>query len=209
MSAGPIPRTLVRLSLTGIRLPISIAQHLGERSGIDIGGFPAVSAYDSVEAQAKQVLGRIIHDDLLVDEGERQAAAARRRSGAEWLSSEAEEIRDEADTRLEERVGQAEESREEAERRLAERQALIRLEEEEARKEAQARARRKEAAARRAARAREKAVEAKERKAELARIQAESEALEKESRAVEGEKVVTAIDEHLENRKAARHSNGS
>ena len=209
MAASPIPRSLVKLSLTGIRLPLSIAQHLGERSGIDVGGFPAVAAYDSVEAQAKQVLGRIIHDDLLVSEGQRQQTAARSRSGAQWLSTEAEEVRDEADTRLEQRVEQAEESREDAERRLAERQALIRQEEERAKQEARARARQREAAARRAAKAREKAVEAKERQAELARIQAESEALEKESQAVEAEKVVTAIDEHLEARREARRHEGS
>ncbi len=209
MAVNTIPRTLVRLGLSGIRIPLSIARHLGERSGVDVGGFPAVAAFDSVEGQAKQVLGRLLHDDVLVGEGERQQSAARHRSGAQWLVTEADEVRDRADAELEQRMEQAERAREETEQRAAERQAQIQQQEEEAKREARAKARQREAAVRRAAKAREKAVEAKEHQAELARVQAEAAAVEKESEAVEAEKVVTAIDEHLENRKAARHSNGS
>lgn len=209
MAASTIPGNLVKLGLSGIRFPLSVAQQLGQRSGVDVGGFPPVAAFESVEAQAKQVLGRILHDEQLVSEGERQESAARHRRGARWLSTEAEEVRDGADAQLKQQVEQVEESRQETQRRVAQRRAVIRQEEEEANKEARARARSQEAAVRRAAKAREKAAEARERQAELARIQAESEAVDKEGRAVEAEKVVTAIDEHLKTRQAARRDNGN
>ena len=209
MAVNAIPRSIVKMGLSGIRLPLSIAEQLGVRSGIDVAGFPPVAVYDSVEARAKQILGRLLHDEQLVSEGERQESAARHRNGSEWLSTQADEVRESADQRLEQRVERAEEAREDVERRAAERQAQIQREEEEAKREARERARKREAAVRQAAKAREKAVEAKERQAELARIQAESEALDKESQALEAEKVVTAIDDHLENRKASRRNDSS
>lgn len=204
MAVTAIPRTIVKLGLEGIRLPLTVAQRVGERSGLDVGALPPVAVYDTVEAQAKQVLGRILRDEQLVSEGERQGAAARQRSGAQQLSDAAQEIRRTADERLDRRIERAEESREEIERRTAERLAQVEREEEEAREKAREQARKREAAARQAARTRQKAVEAKERQAELARVRAEAEALEKQAQAVEAEKVVTAIDEHLEARKNDR-----
>ncbi len=209
MAATAIPRSIVKLSLNGVRLPLSIAEHLARRSGLDIAGSPAVAVYDSVEAQAKKTLGRLLHDEQLVSEGERQARAARHRNGAEWLSTQADEVRDTAQETFETRVEQAEESREQIRRRAEERRAEIEREEEQAKREARQRARKREEAVRQAAKTREKAVEAKERQAELARIQAESEALEKEQEAVQAEKVVTAIDEHLEGRRTGRRNGNS
>ncbi len=210
ISVTTIPTQLVKLGLRSARLPISLAEHFTERAGLDISGFPPIAAYDSIEAQAKQVIGRYLGDDDLIREGTQQERAIRHRSGAEFLSGRAEEVRDRADEQLEERVGRAERSRQQARRRTEERKEEIQRQEEEAKREAREKAHKREEAVRQAAKVKEKAVEARERQAELERIQAEAEALQKESDAVESERVVTAIDEQLEAKKATRRNgNGS
>lgn len=209
LSATIVPRQVVRLGLLSARLPIAVAEHLTERAGFDISGFGPIAAYDSVEAQAKKVIGRVLGDDELVREGERQEKAARHRQGAEFLSERAEEVRSEADEQLEDRVERAERSRRQVRQRTEERKQEIVREEEEARRQAEEKARQHEEAVRQAAEVRDKAIEAKERQAELERIQAEQEALTKESEAVEAERVVTAIDEHLETKKATRRNGKS
>lgn len=190
----------------GARLPIAVAEHLTERVGLDISNFGPIATYDSVEAQAKKVIGRVLGDDALIREGEAQEKAVRHRQGAEYLSERAEEVRTDADERLNERVGRAERSRRQVRQRTEERKQEIQRQEEEARREAEEKARKREEAVRQAAEVREKAIEAKERQAELERIQAEQEALQKESDAVEAERIVTAIDEHLDAKKATRRN---
>jgi hypothetical protein len=171
-----------------------------ERVGLDISGLPPIAAYDSVEAQAKKLLGRMLGDAQLVDEGTRQEAAIRHRSGAELLSARAEEVRESAADTLEERTERSERSRQQVRQRAEERKAEIERQEEAAKQEAEQKAAKREAAVRQAAKVREKAVEAKERQAELSRIQAETKALEKQSEAVEAARIVTAIDEQLDGR---------
>lgn len=209
ISATTIPRQVVKLGLRSARLPISVAEHLTERAGFDISHLPPIAGYDSIEAWAKQAIGRFLHDDELVREGEQQERAVHHREGAEYLSGRAEEVREQADERLEQSLERAEQSRERVRSQTEERQEEIRREEERAKREAQEKARKREEAVREAAKVREKAAEAKERQAELERIQAETEALRKESEAVEAERVVTAIDEHLDAKKTARRSGDS
>lgn len=208
MSVAVVPRELVKLGLRGARLPITVAEHLTERAGFDISGFPPIEAYESVEARAKQLIGRAIGDAGLVREGTEQEMALRHRTGAEVLSDRAETVRERADEQLEHRVARARTSRRRVEERTDERKQEIRQQEEEAKRQAREKARKREEAVRRAAEVKQKAIEAKERQAELERIEAESEALRKESDAVQAEQMVTAIDEQLEAKKASRR-NGS
>lgn len=209
MATTAIPRQIVKLSLLSLRLPISIAERLGERSGVYLPAWPPVAAYDTVEGEAKKLIGRLIGDEVLVGEGERQQSAARHRSQAGSLSARADDIREEAEDRFKRRVEEAEEARDEAAERAERRRAEIQREEEEARQEVRARARQRETAVRKAARTRQKAVEAKERQAELARVQAETEALEREQRAVDAERLVSEIDEQIGSRKGARRNGSS
>lgn len=182
MAVNAIPRSVVKLGLSGVRLPLSIAEHLGDWSGLDVAGLPPVAVYDSVEAHAKQLLGRLIRDDLLVTEGRRQEQAARSRIRPPRPSFGT----DEPDrTDQEPRPGSVmppeptrdleAAEREAEEQRAAARLAEIHAEEERARQEAEERARKREQAARKAARTRARAAEAKKRQAELARAQAETE----------------------------------
>lgn len=206
LSATTLPRQVVRLGLMGARLPIALAEQLTERAGFDISGLGPITAYDSVEAQVKQVIGRVLHDEELVREGEQEEKAVRHRQGADLLAARADEVRADADGELEERTARAARSRRQVHRRTEERLDEIHRQEEQARADAEEKARKREEAVRQAAEVREKAVEARERQAELERIQAESEALEKESEAVDAEKVVTAMDEHLDAKRTTRRS---
>lgn len=153
MAVTAIPRIVVKLGLGSVRLPLSIAERLGARSGLDLAGSPLVALYDELEGQAKQALGRWIADDQLVAEGRRQTGAShsRREAGQE------------------EGQGQGQEDDQDLERRRAE----LRQEEERARAEAEERAAEREEAVRRAARSRARAAEARRRQRELARQRAQ------------------------------------
>jgi flagellar biosynthesis GTPase FlhF len=209
MSIRTIPRHAVRLSLAVVRLPVAVAEQVTERTGIDISRLPPIAAYDAVEAQAKMMIGRWLDDRDLVLEGEQQESARRHRDAASDLSRRAEEIRDDAEQEMGRRVTRAERSRQQVRARTEERKEEIRRQEEEAKREAEAKARKREEAVRQAAKVQEKVTEAKERQAELARIRAESESLRKESEALQAERVVTAIDEHLDAKKSLGRNGGS
>lgn len=221
MAATVFPRTIVKLSLHGVRVPLSVAECLARRSGVDIGGSRAVAVYDSIEAEAKKTFGRLLHDEQLVMEGERQAKTVRyRRSIVPTLTAPASDVRvregayDSGTGPVSEGVrvpdrgtdGRSEvsdDSPEELHRRTEERLAELQREEEQARHEARQRVRNLEEAARQAATARERAAEAKARQEELAQVQPDPGAGNGSENA-DDEKVVTSIDEHLDARGAGR-----
>ncbi len=181
MAATAVPRTIVKLGLNWVRVPLSVAEHFARRSGTDLGGSRAVAVYDLVEAETKKAFGRLLRDGQLVAEGERQADSARQRGSGERSSrssqritgpvgdatSEARQPAEQAKP-SDESIERREESGDRAEERLAE----IRAEEERAKQEAKERARKLAESARQAEkareRAREKAAEAEEKQAELA-----------------------------------------
>jgi hypothetical protein len=179
------------------RLPLSVAEKAAERAGFDLSKLPPVALYDSVEAQAKLLFGRMLADDQLVEEGLAQEEAVRRRLSASRLEAGAEEVRRSASEHLADRVESAENARQRARAEAGSAKARARREETAAKREAREKAAAREKAVRDAARTREKAVEAKAREAELARIEAEAKALEKRQKAVDAERVVTAIDGNL------------
>lgn len=221
MAATAFPRTIVKLSLHGVRVPLSVAERLARRSGVDIGGSRAVAVYDSIEAEAKKALGRILHDEQLVMEGERQAKTVRYRqsivptqTAPAWDLREDEAPSEEGTGSLSEgvrvpdrgadgRSDVSDDSPEEIHRRTEERLAELQREEEQAKHEARQRALKLEEAARQAASAREKAEEAKARQEELAHGQPDT-GVGNSSDKADDEKVVTSIDEHLDARGAGR-----
>lgn len=209
MSAQTVPGSVVRLGLRSARLPLSTLERLIGRSGIDISTLPPIAALDAFEAQIKKMVGNLLADEGLYEEGERQEEALHRRAVARRMSTEADRVGAAAEARFEETVDRAETARDRARREAEERRAEIERQEEAARREAEEKARRREEATRKAARTRQKAVEAKERQAELERIKAQSEALDREAEAVDAERAVTAIDDALDAKRTARRTGGS
>src|ERR1700733_10222485 len=101
MPVTAIPSTIVRVTLTSLRLPLNLAQRVlanGE------GDWPPAIAFDSLEAELKMVVGSLIGDEGLVHEGSLQQAKAREVATASRLEKRAEDIRAGADAEFEQRV---------------------------------------------------------------------------------------------------------
>lgn len=184
--ATALPRRAVRAGFRAARLPLSMAEHLTERAGVDISGLPPVIVLDTLEAQTKQAIGRLLGDGMLVAEGERQARLVAHRRGLVLIDEESvaggapaappapiavvpdPEPVPAPEPEPEPQAGpeggaEAEGSEEAAAARLAE----IRRSEEAARQEAAERAAARREAQRKAAAARAKAAAAKRRRAQV------------------------------------------
>lgn len=203
MSMQQIPRTVVRTWLRAARLPVSVAERVVQRDGSSRTFAPAV-AFDTVDADVRQLVGTLLRDDELVQEGRlRQAKVAQLRDAAQ-LEAEAERRRIEADAEFERRreadEQQRERVRQQAEQREAEAERL-RIERE---RKAAAKAAKEAEAARQAKAAADKAVAKQERAARATRITAEQRALAEEREAVEAAGKVVELDQELRETKAAR-----
>jgi outer membrane biosynthesis protein TonB len=190
--ATALPRRAVRAGFRAARLPLAMAEHLTERAGVDISGLPPVIVLDTLEAQTKQAIGRLLGDGMLVAEGERQARLVAHRRGLVLIDEESvaageppappapiavvpdpepvpvPEPEREPEPEPEAQPGpeggaEAQDSEEAAAARLAE----IRRAEEAARQEAAERAAVRREAQRKAAAARAKAAAAKRRRAQV------------------------------------------
>ena len=83
MELNTIPRTAVRATLLGLRLPICGVEVLTGQTGN--ASWPPAMAFEGFEAGMKQVVGSILRDEELVDEGRIQQAKVtelRRAGGA-------------------------------------------------------------------------------------------------------------------------------
>jgi hypothetical protein len=203
MSVTTIPRTLVRAGLSGLRLPLSLAQRV---TGNDGGDWPPTIAYESLEAELKIVLGSLIRDEGLVHEGALQQEKIREVTTASRLERKADDIRAEADEEFEHRTVAVDQAAQRIEADALDREDQILLEqaveEEDLEHEAEVS---REAVARRAS-ARDKAVTAGERRAARTRIAAESGALSARSEALLAANRAKAVEKRLEAQKATRKS---
>ena len=108
MQIQQIPRTAVRTGLRAARLPLTVAETVFRR---DKEWLPT-RAYETVESRFKQVVGRAVHDDALVEEGILEQAKTIQLGKAATLESQAERERELADASFEERRKGDEEQRE-------------------------------------------------------------------------------------------------
>ena len=72
MQLNTIPRTAVKATLLGLRLPICGVEALTGQTGN--ASWPPAIAFEGFEAGVKQVVGSFLRDDELVDEGRVQQA---------------------------------------------------------------------------------------------------------------------------------------
>jgi hypothetical protein len=150
---------LVQIGCATARLPLTVAEVLGARSGVTIEDQPLVVAYDSTEAQFKKLVGVLIHDEGLVQRAEAEARALRRRVAANWLAGEADAIRRSTGARIV--PGPEASPCGGPVAPVEERRAELEMEEEEARRKVAEKAEKRAQAAARVARARHRAAEAK------------------------------------------------
>jgi len=121
-----IPRTAVTGSLKLARLPLDLAISLlpGNGSGASAA---ASLALDRADAAARAVAGTILNDPVLREDASARSAAARERGRALHLRQEAQETKQDAEARLDERQEDSERRRREAaERERAERERAAR-----------------------------------------------------------------------------------
>jgi hypothetical protein len=200
MEIQQIPRTAVRTGFRAARLPLTVAETVFRR---DDEWLPT-RAYETVESRFKQVMGRAVHDDELVEEGILEQAKTLQLGKAATLESQAERERELADASFEEHRKADEEQRERIAKQAEERKRAAQQKRTEEKRQAEAAAVTKASEAQNAQAATEKAIAEQEHQARSAKAQAERDALHEERRALEAEKGVRKADKKVEAAKAAR-----
>ena len=203
MQIQQIPRTAVRTGFRAARLPLKVAETILRR---DDEWLPS-RAYETVESRFKQVMGRAVHDDELVEEGILEQAKAVQLGKPATLESRATREKELADASFEERRKADEEQRERVAKQAEKSKRAAELTRAEEKRHAEAAAAKKVSAAKTARAATEKVVAKQEHQGRSAKVKAERDALHEERRAVEAEKGVREADKKLEAAKATRRGN--
>jgi colicin import membrane protein len=203
MQIQQIPRTVIKTYLRAARLPLNAAEsvlHRGEQTS----EWAPTLAFDGAEASVKQVLGSLLRDDALVEEGRlAQAKVAQLRKAAE-LEAVAEQHKAEADMNYEQRKQADEQRRKQVQQQADAREAQVKRQRAEEKRKADEEARRKAQAAAKAQEATDKAIAKQERAARATRLAAEQDALAEERKAVSAKAAVIDLDKKLDQSKAAR-----
>jgi len=187
MQIQQIPRTAVRTGFRAARLPLTVAETVFRR---DDEWLPT-RAYETVESRFKQVIGRAVHDDELVEEGILEQAKTVQLGKAATLESQAERERHLADASFEEHRKADEEQR----------QRIAKQAEERKRAAQQKRAEEKrQADAAREEQARQAQITADEQQAARERAQARREASQAENEAEQARSTAEMLDRAADKR---------
>ncbi|MCU1428723.1 MAG: hypothetical protein JWL83_2723 [Actinomycetia bacterium] len=200
-----IPSTMIRTWLHATRLPLRAAELVARRHDNDA-PWPPSLAFESLEAQVKQVAGAVLRDDDLVREGFLiQARVAELRKAAE-LETVAQARRAAAAANHQTQQEKADQRRQRIEAETAARKRELERQRAAKRTELDREAQRKQTLAARETAASRKAVERQERAAARTRIATEREALRKERAATTAKKRAVNTDKKIRATKAARRA---
>jgi len=198
-----IPRTVVRVWLRTARLPLQAVEVVAHRG--DHGTeWPPALAFESFEAQVKQVAGSVLRDDALVEEGRLTEAKVVQLRKAATLETVAERRKATADAKLAAQRESAGQRRRRVEHDATKREAALERERAAKKHRVEREAGQKKQAAARAETARSKALERQERAAAKTRVEQERAALRKERTAVAKKQRVTKADKDIRATKAVR-----
>lgn len=204
MQIQAVPRQSVRLVLGSVRLPLTMVEHLAGHADDD--AWPPSLAFDALGANVKQVIGSLVRDDVLVDEGRFEGARIAELREAARLEQEAHLRERQADERLTDQRHTAEAKRAEAERQTAARKRLAATRAKQAEAASSEKLRKDEASVRAKAAARKKELAKQQRTARSRTIAKERDALQRERAAASSKADVIGLDEKLRASKAARTS---
>jgi hypothetical protein len=185
-----IPRVAVTRYLRLLRLPVDAAGSIAHR---DEAWAPAL-AFDSFEAQVLGLLGSVLHDDVLVQESNRQKARVEQLRRAATLEAAAVARRARADEKLDQRRDEAKEKVEEAQERKEREKARLEKAKDTAERKARQDASAKAQKAKKASDARQKRLADREREAEANRLEAERVALAEKGEALEASGAALQLD---------------
>jgi hypothetical protein len=197
-----IPRTAVKVALQGLRLPITGIEAIAGQQGND--SWPPVIAFDGFEASAKQVVGSILRDETLVEEGRVQQAKVIELRRAIELDAEAEQTRAAADAALRARRDDAARQRRHAEAEAERREQAIEQDRVAQAERTAKQLNEKATTIERSDRARDNRVSALERNARRTRVDEEMAAVKQQSRAVQATKSAKDAAHAVEQKKARR-----
>jgi hypothetical protein len=203
-----ITRTMVRTWLKTARLPITLAEstlHRGENTE----EWPPALAFGAFESGVKQVVGSLIRDRDLANEGRVERAQVAQLRKASELDAIAEVREVEADAELRARqVADAQRAESIEAEADARREAEARRRDDEKRR-AEEKARRAETVGRKADAETAKSVARAERSARTTRVEVERKAVAKKRGAVAAKKAATKVEKRLEATKSVRRSGDS
>ena len=186
-----IPRVAVTNYLRLLRLPLDAAGSIANR---DEAWAPAL-AFDTFEAQVLGLFGSVLHDDVLVQESNRQKVRVEQLRRATQLEAAAATRRARADETLDERRDEAKNKAEEAQERKEREEARL----EEAKEAADRKARQDAAAkaqkAKKAADARQKRLAVRARDAEAKRLEDERVALAERAESLKASGTAIKLDQ--------------
>ena len=200
MQIQELPRTAVRTGFRAARLPLTVAETVFRRDD----EWAPTRAYETVEGRLKQVMGRVVRDDGLVEEGILEQAKTAQLGKAAALESSAEREKEAADAAFEQRRKADEAERERVAEQAAERKRAAEQDRVRKQQRVEAKAAQKARASQEAKARSEEAVAKQERSARKATVKAERQAVHDERQAVEAEKDVRKADDRLDAAKTAR-----
>lgn len=203
MDVLEIPRFMVRTSFQAARLPLTAAEAVLRRGEHDTDWAPTI-AFEAFEANVKQIVGSVLHDEQLADEGRlEQAKVAQLRKAIE-LEAVAEQRKAEADRDYQQRHAADEARRQQVKQSAEQRESALEQERISKLRQAEERANEQQAKAEQDKAAADKAIAKQERAARRTKVTAERQALRKERDAVVADSEVIELDHKLEATKAAR-----
>lgn len=204
MELSTIPRTVFKTYLQGLRLPLrgleAVTRHRGDET------WPPTLAFEGFEASAKLVVGSVLRDRQLADEGRIQQAKLSELRRASDLEVKAEHTRAAAGVEEKARLERADERRDRAAQQAEQGKRAAEARRRRAQQNAQRQQEQRAQAVAKADEAREKRLARTERTGRLRTVHAESAALTREKRAVAAADKVLSLDKAIEQRKAKRKS---
>lgn len=206
MRATTIPSTVTKLSIRGLRLPLSAVEVVARRAGADTGTWPPAVAFETFEVGAKQAIGTALHDDELVREAELQQAKLAELRRAAQLEVEAQQTRRQAEAAARERSREAAEQRQQIEKAAERERQEIEARKAERARRADQTVQRQEKAVRTVQQGRAKAVEAAKRRARGTELREETEAVERQRQALDATAEVIELDRAVEDKQQQRRS---
>ena len=172
MQLNTIPRTAVRATLLGLRLPICGVEVLtGQTRNAS---WPPAIAFGGFEAEVKQVVGSMLRDEALVEEGRVQQAKVTELRRAVELEVQADQKRAAGDRELREEQARANDERKKAKQEALRREQQIERDQRASEQRVARELAEKAAAIEATAQRRDKRVTAAERDAKLTRVDQES-----------------------------------
>jgi hypothetical protein len=197
-----VPRTVLNTYLRAARLPLTAAERIAKQQGNE--AWPPALAFESAQAGVETVVGSLLRDAELIENGRlRQAKVAKLRQAGE-LKTEAELEKEQGRQAEQQRKAEIAQQRKQTMQAAKQRKENVEQQAAVEERKAETKAAKKAAAVREQKAKQEKFIERRERSGRAEALDAEAKALEIVKDALEAEEKVDVIDATIEGNKEAR-----